>query len=62
MTANEIAGLTLRAWVLHRPIQKLNKIAKTFRIFLALQFVLYGKILLVYSKSIVDFLSVIILA
>jgi hypothetical protein len=48
-----------RARVQHRLIQELKKIAKTFRIFLALQICF---VLLVYSKIIVDFISVIILA
>jgi hypothetical protein len=52
----------LQARVLHRPIQKLNKIAKTFCIFHPLQNFPYVKILLGYSKSIVDSISVIILA
>ena len=51
-----------RARIQHRLIQELNKNAKTFRIFSHYKFVLYVKILLVYSKSIVDFISVIILA
>ena len=48
-----------RARVQHRPIQKLKK---PFVFFSHYKFVLYVKILLVYSKSIVDFISVIILA
>jgi hypothetical protein len=51
-----------RARIQHHLIQKLKKNAKTFRIFLALQIVLYVKILLVYGKSIVDFIFVISLA
>ena len=47
-----------RVRVQHRLIQELKKIAKTFRIFLALQICF---VLLVYSKIIVDFISVIIL-
>ena len=51
-----------RARIQHRLIQKLKKMQKLFVFFSHYKFVLYVKILLVYSKSIVDFISVIILA
>jgi hypothetical protein len=51
-----------RARAQHRPIQELNKIAKLFVFSSHYKFVMYFKILLVNSKSIVDFISVIILA
>ena len=66
MTANEIGNSSFETpskTSSANPASSHSEIEKKFFVFFShYKFVLYVKILLVYSKSIVDFISVIILA